>query len=188
MGIEETHVAPDTYSFSLSTYYYHIMHSGASIEKANTCYQQHSNLATAFSSLELSQQFIVYLNILIQNSLGIDFRKLLDEMANESKYFEINVETGTLFDDDTDDHDQSLDEKNTVIASVMEQLDKCAHHYAAKFDAMKTVSAYNEMAENKEINHVFWKTVTADAENYGVGSSDNPVIQDGVLFNKYSSF
>ena len=192
--LQASHVAPDTYSFSLSTYYYYIsmyiLNSGATIEKANTCYQHHSNLSTAFSSLELFQQFIVYLKMLMQNSFEIDFKKLIsesDETANENKNVEINVETGTLFDNETE-NESSLDEKNTVIASVMKQLDQCAHYYAVKFDVMKVMDSYNEMAENKEINAVFWQTVTADAENYGVGSSDNPVIRDGVLFNKYSSF
>ena len=84
--------------------------------------------------------------------------------------------------------EKSSDEKNTVVANVLKQLDQCAYYYAVKFDVMEVVTSYNKMAENKEINNIFWRTVTADAENYGLGSRDYPVIQDGVLFNKYSNF
>ena len=113
--IEADKVAPDTYSVSLSTYYHHILNSGATIEKANTCYQRHSDLSTAFSSLELYQQFIVYLKMLLQNAFEIDFRQCL---ANEET-IGIDVETGKLFNNDANANDKSLDEKNTVISSVM---------------------------------------------------------------------
>ena len=185
--LQASYVAPDTYSFPLSTYYYYILNSGATIEKANMCYQQHSNLSTAFSSLEIFQQFIVCLKMLLQNSFEIDFRQLFHGMAKKNKNNEKNAEAGTIFDNEAV-IEKSSDEKNTVVANVLKQLDQCAYYYAVKFDVMEVVTSYNKMAENKEINNIFWRTVTADAENYGLGSRDYPVIQDGVLFNKYSNF